>query len=120
MAAKTLLELETDLLRSVSCFLEPQSLGGKFCASARCLIWPLAVLSHSELNSPSARKYAVSCLYQIGEDLNMEQAIAAAKMTREMNKHEDWCVEISSRCDVANEVLLIGCISTTSDTSNIC
>ncbi|CAH0019950.1 unnamed protein product [Clonostachys rhizophaga] len=90
MAAKTLLELETDLLRSVSCFLEPQSLGGKFCASARCLIWPLTVLSHSELNSPSARKYAVSCLYQIGEDLNMEQAIAAAKMTQEMNNHEDW------------------------------
>ncbi|CAH0038548.1 unnamed protein product [Clonostachys solani] len=90
MAADNLLELETDILRSVSCFLEPENLGGKFCSSARCLIWPLTVLSQSELVSPSARKHAVSCLYQIGEDLNMEQAIAAAKMTQEMNHHEDW------------------------------
>ncbi|VUC22736.1 unnamed protein product [Clonostachys rosea] len=90
LATNNLLELETDLLRSVSCFLEPDSLGGKFCTSARCLIWPLTVLAQSELSSLSAREHAVSCLYQIGEDLNMEQAISAAKMTGEMNKIEDW------------------------------
>ncbi|KPM42692.1 hypothetical protein AK830_g3892 [Neonectria ditissima] len=91
-AAKNIDEVATGVLASVPDFLEPNKGRGKFCPSARSLIWPLSILLTSPLYSPSSRKYAVVYLHELARDLNMPLAAETARMVGKPEIPEDWLV----------------------------
>ncbi|KAK7417298.1 hypothetical protein QQZ08_011678 [Neonectria magnoliae] len=90
IAAENMAEVATGVLASVPDFLEPNKGRGKFCPSARTLIWPLSILLTSKLYSPSARKYAAAFLQELARDLNMPQAANSVRMLGEPKVPEDW------------------------------
>ncbi|KAH8666247.1 hypothetical protein BGZ61DRAFT_461787 [Ilyonectria robusta] len=90
MAGRNMAEVATGVLASVPDFLEPTSNRGKFCPSARTLIWPLSILLTSSVYSSSMRKYAVVFLHELGRDLNLPQAVDTARMLGESEVAEDW------------------------------
>ncbi|KAH7007430.1 hypothetical protein EDB80DRAFT_718720 [Ilyonectria destructans] len=90
MAGRNMTEVATGVLASVPDFLEPTSNRGKFCPSARTLIWPLSILLTSPVYSSSVRKYAVVFLHELGRDLNLPQAVDTARMLGESEVAEDW------------------------------
>ncbi|KAI5456033.1 putative C6 transcription factor [Mariannaea sp. PMI_226] len=86
---KNVAKLAIDVLASVPDFTEDSSLGTKFNLAARTLVWPLIVLYKCNLCEPLAKKYAVRYLYEIGQDLNIAEAIDAARTAGEW-RVEDW------------------------------
>ncbi|KAI5458313.1 putative C6 transcription factor [Mariannaea sp. PMI_226] len=89
-AIENLGKIAVDVLASVSDFLEPTKGRGKFCPSARALIWPLSILLTSSVYASSVKKHAVFLLHELGVDLNLPQAIDAAKLAYEPEMTEDW------------------------------
>jgi len=70
-------QLVTDILSSVSHFLDES--GTTFIPAARFLIWPLTVVTEVALTMEPARRYAISCLYDIASQARIPQALQAAR-----------------------------------------
>ncbi|KAH7140274.1 hypothetical protein B0J13DRAFT_557460 [Dactylonectria estremocensis] len=90
LAVGNMTEVATGVLASVPDFLEPTGNRGKFCPSARTLIWPLNILLTSPVYSGLTRKYAIFMLNELARDLNLPQAVNAAAFRGESEDAEDW------------------------------
>ncbi|OLN93294.1 hypothetical protein CCHL11_08358 [Colletotrichum chlorophyti] len=75
-SSRSMATIVTEVLASCGEYLE--STGDRFSVSARCLIWPLSVISELSLTPPEARVYALDCLDRLGRDGRIPEPLAAS------------------------------------------
>lgn len=81
--------LVVEVLASCGEYLEPS--GDRFSVTARCLIWPLSVISEVSLTPPDARQFALNCLDRLSRDGRISQLVSPMNgITR--NQGVEWYV----------------------------
>ncbi|CAM1504842.1 Fc.00g024330.m01.CDS01 [Cosmosporella sp. VM-42] len=90
LAANGLELMATDVLASIPEFVEQQASEREVHPAARTLVWPLFLLQKFTPCSQLARKYALSCLNELGRDLNMPQVVEVASMCEVSTFQDDW------------------------------
>ncbi|KAL0940264.1 C6 zinc finger transcription factor [Colletotrichum truncatum] len=78
-----------EVLASCGEYIEPSE--QRFSVTARCLIWPLSVISEVSLTPPDARQFAIDCLSRLSEDCSLPKAIETTGKAQG-SQETDWYV----------------------------